>query len=113
VKQFMGESFLLSLASVLIALPLLMLALPFLNQLTQANIHLSMIANYKIWLLLAGIIATTGLVSGSYPALYLSAFEAIKVIKGNFTSHISATGIRRSLVVFQFVLSIILIAGII
>src|ERR1041385_4943465 len=72
-----------------------------------------MFANYRVWLLLGGIIGATGLVAGSYPAFYLSAFEAIKVIKGNFTSHISATGIRRSLVVFQFVLSIVLIAGII
>jgi putative ABC transport system permease protein len=113
MRQFMSESFLLSLISVLIALPLLIFTLPFLNQITQAEIHLAMFANYRIWLLLGAIIAVTGLVAGSYPAFYLSAFEAIKVIKGNFTSHISATGIRRSLVVFQFALSIILIAGII
>ena len=113
MKQFMGESFLLSLISVLIALPLLLLTLPFLNHLTQADIHVSLFANYRIWLLLGGIIAITGLVAGSYPSFYLSAFEAIKVIKGNFTSHISASGIRRSLVVFQFVLSIVLIGGII
>jgi putative ABC transport system permease protein len=113
VKQFMGESFLLSLISVLIALPLLLLTLPVLNQITQADIHVSMFANYRLWLLLGGIIAATGLIAGSYPAFYLSAFEAIKVIKGNFTSHISAAGIRRSLVVFQFALSIVLIAGII
>jgi len=113
MKQFMSESFLLSLISVLIALPLLLLTLPALNQITQAGIHISMFANYRLWLLLGGIIAITGLIAGSYPAFYLSAFEAIKVIKGNFTSHISATGVRRSLVVFQFALSIILIAGII
>ena len=113
MKQFMSESFLLSLISVLIALPLLLLTLPLLNQITQADIRISMFANYRLWLLLGGIIVTTGLIAGSYPAFYLSAFKAIKVIKGNFTSHISATGIRRSLVVFQFALSIVLIAGII
>ncbi|HRH48725.1 MAG TPA: ABC transporter permease [Panacibacter sp.] len=112
IKQFMGESFLLSLLGVLIALPLLLLLLPYFNQLTQADIQLSMFSDYKIWLLLAAIIFVTGIVAGSYPALYLSAFNAIQVIKGNYANHISATGIRKSLVVFQFVLSVILIAGI-
>jgi len=113
IRQFISESFLISLIGVLIALPLLIFALPYINQITKADINLSMFAEYKIWLLLGSIIIVTGLAAGSYPAFYLSAFQAIKVIKGNFTNHISATGIRRSLVVFQFVLSIILIAGII
>ncbi len=113
VKQFMSESFLLSFIGVAFALPLLMLALPYLNQVTQASIHLSMLSDYKMWLLPGSIFLITGIVAGSYPAFYLSAFQAIKVIKGNFTNHISAAGIRRSLVVFQFVLSVILIGGII
>ncbi len=113
VKQFLGESFLLSFIGVIIALPLLVLALPYLNQITQANIQLSFFSDYRLWLMLTGLILVTGFVAGSYPAFYLSAFEAIKVIKGNFTNKVSATGIRRSLVVFQFVLSIVLIVGII
>ncbi len=113
IKQFLGESFLLSFIGVIIALPLLILALPYLNQITQANIHLSFLTDYRLWLILGSLIIVTGIVAGSYPAFYLSAFQAIKVIKGNFTSHVSAATIRRSLVVFQFVLSIVLIAGII
>jgi putative ABC transport system permease protein len=113
VKQFLGESFLLSLIGVLLAVPLLFIAMPYLNHLTQADIQLSFFSDYKIWLLLAALVVVTGIVAGSYPAFYLSAFRAIKVIKGNFSSHISAAGIRRSLVVFQFTLSIVLITGII
>ena len=113
IRQFLGESFLLSLTGVLIALPFLWLVLPYLNQLTQADIQLSFFTDYRLWLVLAALVFITGVVAGSYPAFYLSSFRAIKVIKGNFTSHISVAGIRRSLVVFQFVLSIVLIAGII
>jgi putative ABC transport system permease protein len=113
IRQFLGESFLLSFIGVIIALPLLWLALPYLNQITQTPIHLSFFADYRLWLMLASLIIITGFVAGSYPAFYLSAFKAIKVIKGNFSSQVSAAGIRRSLVVFQFVLSIVLITGII
>jgi putative ABC transport system permease protein len=113
VKQFLGESFLLSLTGVLVALPLLLWALPFLNHITGANIELSIFRDYRLWLVLAGLVFVTGVVAGSYPAFYLSAFQVIKVIKGNFSNQVSATGIRRSLVVFQFVLSIVLTTGII
>jgi putative ABC transport system permease protein len=113
IRQFLGESFLLSLVSVMIAIPMLIIALPYLNQITQADVKINILKDYSIWLLLALLVFVTGLIAGSYPAFYLSAFRAIRVIKGNFTSEISATGIRRSLVVFQFVLSIVLITGIV
>ncbi|HTD99422.1 MAG TPA: ABC transporter permease [Mucilaginibacter sp.] len=113
IKQFLGESFLLSFIGVAIALPLLIVAMPYLNQLTHADISLSFFSDYRLWLMLTGLVLVTGLVAGSYPAFYLAAFEAIKVIKGNFTSRVSATGLRKGLVVFQFVLSIVLIIGII
>ncbi|HEV3223597.1 MAG TPA: ABC transporter permease [Puia sp.] len=113
IRQFLGESFLLSLISVIIAFPLLIIALPFLNNITQADVSLLFLKDYNIWLMLASLVFATGLIAGSYPAFYLSAFRVVKVIKGNFTSEISAAGIRRSLVVFQFVLSIVLITGIV
>src|SRR5262249_18193262 len=111
--QFLGESFLLTLIGVAIALPLLTLCLPSLNEITHTDVSLELLRNPNIWLMLAGIFVLTGIFTGSYPAFYLSAFQAIKVLKGNFSSHISASGLRRSLVVFQFVLSIVLISGII
>lgn len=113
VQQFMGESFLISALSVCIAIPMLLLLLPFLNEITEANIQVTFLADPHVWLLLGAVVIITGLVAGSYPAFYLSAFNAIKVIKGNFSNQVSATGIRKSLVVFQFVLSITLIIGII
>jgi putative ABC transport system permease protein len=113
VKQFLGESFLLTLIGVFLAIPLLYTALPYLNGITQTDIQISFLNHASVWLTLVAIVFVTGALAGSYPAFYLSAFEAIKVMKGNFTSQISASGIRRSLVVFQFVLSIILITCII
>ena len=74
---------------------------------------LTLFVDYRLWLLLAVITVVTGLVAGSYPAFYLSAFQVMKVLKGNFSNRVSAAGIRRGLVVFQFVLSIVLISGII
>ncbi len=113
MKQFLGESFLLALIGVLIALPLLYVLLPYLNQITSANIRLAFFADYRLWLMLGGLVLVTGLLAGSYPAFYLANFEAIKVIKGNFTSRISAIGIRKFLVVIQFSASTAMIMGII
>ncbi len=112
IRQFLTESLLLSFIGVLVAIPLLLILLPYLNQITNAEISLSFISDYRVWLLLAGLIVLTGIIAGSYPAFFLSAFQAIKVLKGNFTNGVSAAGIRRALVVFQFVLSVTLIFGI-
>lgn len=113
IKQFLAESMFLSLLGVLIALPLLILAMPYLNHITKADVHLTLLRDFRLWIFLVILVFLTGFLAGSYPAFYLSAFQAIKIIKGNFSSQISAAGIRRSLVVFQFVLSIVLITSII
>jgi putative ABC transport system permease protein len=112
MKQFLAESFLLTLMAVVLAIPLMIVLMPWLDRLTGTSVVLSSLNNIRIWGMLLGLTLITGLVAGSYPAFYLSAFNAIRVIKGNFTSHISAPVIRKGLVVVQFVLSIVLIFGI-
>lgn len=112
MKQFIGESALVSGISVAAAVLFLYLALPLLNRITQTEIHLFEGNQRYIWPLLAGMTLLTALLAGSYPAFYLSAFNPVRVIKGNFTSHISSATIRKTLVVFQFALSIILMTGI-
>lgn len=111
VIQFLAESFILSLVAVLISMPILSFVLPWLNELTGADIQRTLFSDPAVWLLLLTVAAITGLLAGSYPAFYLSAFQAPKVLKGDFTSHVSVGSLRRSLVVFQFVLSIILISA--
>jgi putative ABC transport system permease protein len=113
IKQFLAESLFLSSLGILVALPLLAISMPYLNQITQADIHLTLFRDFRLWSFLGLLVLITGILAGSYPAFYLSAFQAVKVIKGNFSNQVSAAGIRRSLVVFQFVLSIVLITSII
>jgi putative ABC transport system permease protein len=113
ILQFLVESCILSVAAVLIALPLLIIVLPWINKATGVDFPRTVFAEPSVWCLLLGVGFVTGLLAGSYPAFYLSDFRAAKVIKGDFTSHISVAGLRRGLVVFQFVLSIVLIVGMI
>lgn len=113
VKQFLGEALLLSLLGMGIALPLLFLLLPYLNNITNADVHFHTLLNYRFALLIPGFVVLTGLLAGSYPAFYLSAFRPVSVLKGNFSSRLSSVGIRRFLIVFQFGLSIVFVSGII
>ncbi|MXV14856.1 ABC transporter permease [Hufsiella ginkgonis] len=112
VRQFLGESLMLSVFAILLALPLLWLLLPFLNQLSGSAITLSFFKQTSIWLMVTGLVLLTGLLAGSYPAFYLSGFNITSVIKGNFSSHVSAANIRRGLVTIQFVVAVVLISGI-
>ena len=108
IRQFIGEALLISSIAVIISLVLVMLVLPLFNQLTQKQIHFPL-ADSTFWLSIAGLLLVTGFVSGSYPALYLSALKPAGVLKGSLKFSSSALWFRKSLVVFQFMLSIILI----
>ena len=110
IRQFIGEAFLVVTLAVFFALLLVILVLPLFNQLTQKQISFPFSFPY-FWVSIAGLIFLTGFISGSYPALYLSSFNPLRVLKGSLKFTTGTLWFRKSLVVFQFVLSIILIIG--
>ena len=109
--RFLGESMLMAFVAFLFAILLTFLLLPVFENVSGKTILLS--GEQKI--ILAGsflfLAALTGLLAGSYPALYLSSFRPIKVLKGKFANSLAAISLRKGLVVFQFVISIVLIVA--
>ncbi|NER17337.1 FtsX-like permease family protein [Spongiivirga citrea] len=113
VFQFLGESLLLCLISLVIAIVLVMLFMPFFNDITNKELVLTQYPSLLIFI--GGLALITGLLSGLYPAFYLSSFKPITVLKGKLINTISAKNIRKGLVVFQFTISaaLILVGGVI
>ena len=108
IGQFISESVLITLLSVVVAILLVVLALPYFNEITGKSISLSQVKPvFGLWL--AGIALLVGTLAGSYPALYLSSFQAVKVLKGTVRGSFGEILARKGLVIFQFTLSIILI----
>ncbi|MBO6623060.1 MAG: ABC transporter permease [Balneola sp.] len=109
VTQFFTESILLCLFSFLIALLIVELTLPFFSNLSGTNLVSNYFSNTNLILSIAGIVLVTGLLSGSYPAVMLSGFQPIKVLKGVLDKGTSR--FRSLLVVFQFSVSLVVIIG--
>ncbi|MEP2446633.1 MAG: ABC transporter permease [Balneola sp.] len=109
VTQFFTESILLCLFSFLIALLIVELTLPFFSNLSGTNLVSNYFSNTNLILSIAGIVLLTGLLSGSYPAVMLSGFQPIKVLKGVLDKGTSR--FRSLLVVFQFSVSLVVIIG--
>lgn len=112
IRQFIGEALLITCIATLIALALMVMLLPVFNSVTSKNISLPASDPY-FWLSLLAIILLTGILSGSYPALLLSSFNPVAVLKGKLRIGSGAIWFRKGLVVFQFTLSIVLITGMI
>ncbi len=111
VYQFLGESLILVLIASVFGLLLAFLGLPWLGGLTNRTFELGSILTTPILFLYFGVTLLTGLFSGSYPALVLSGFKPVSVLKGAFRTSPKGTNLRKSLVVFQFSLSIAMIAS--
>ncbi|HYJ65023.1 MAG TPA: FtsX-like permease family protein, partial [Parafilimonas sp.] len=110
IKQFLSESVLVALISFVLSIILVVLLMPVFNKLADKNIQLPWSSAF-FWLIALAFTFITGLISGSYPALYLSKFEPIKVLKGTFRVGKYASLPRKILVVVQFTFSIALIIG--
>ena len=109
IRQFLGESMILSLASLVFAVGLVLLTLSLFNQLTEKQLSVADLFDLELILTFFGLAILTGLLAGSYPAFYLSRFNPVQVLKGRFVNGWSATTLRKGLVVFQFVIAVSLI----
>lgn len=110
VGQFLGESVLLSLLATGISIPITALLLPLVNQLTQGNVSYISFLDWRVLAILFILGVVTGLIAGIYPALILSSIKPIRVLKGTVSLNSGSGVFRKVLVVFQFVISIGLIA---
>lgn len=111
ISQHLGESVILSLLSLVLSILLVVLLLPYFNQVAGKQLTI-----FNEWDLLGGtfvIALLTGLVAGSYPAFYLSGFKPVEILKGKFASSKHEMFIRKGLVIFQFGISIALIIGVV
>lgn len=110
ISQFLSESILTAMLSFILAIVLVVLLMPFFNSLADKQMELPW--HYGLfWLCAIALTLLTGLLSGSYPAFYLSGFQPIKVLKGTFRTGRYASLPRKVLVVIQFTFSIALIIG--
>lgn len=108
IGQFFGESLVFSFLAMILSIILLLILLPVFNQFTGKQFGFPLV-QLSFWISLISLTLITGLVAGSYPALYLSSLKPVRILKGALRFTQGAIWFRKGLTVFQFVLSIILL----
>jgi ABC-type antimicrobial peptide transport system permease subunit len=108
IAQFLIESIIISAIAGFIALIIVQFSLPAFNQLTQKQLFIDY-TNFNFWLICIGFVLFTGMLSGSYPAFFLSNFKPVAVLKGTFKKVNALVTPRKILVVSQFTFAIILV----
>ncbi len=110
IAQFIGEALCMAALAVVAGIAIVIVVLPFFNTLVEKQLVIGL-GNPLHIAVMMGIAVVSGLIAGSYPALYLSSFNPVYVFKGIKIKNGSATFVRKGLVVFQFTISIVLIIG--
>jgi putative ABC transport system permease protein len=111
IGQFITESFITCFMATTLAIGAALLLIPYFNELTGQTINPGLLMSTQVIVGLFGLAVVVGLLAGSYPAFYLSAFEPVVVLKGSKGTSMKKSFFRNTLVVFQFSASVILIAG--
>jgi putative ABC transport system permease protein len=111
IWQFLGEALLMSLIAFVIAIFLTYAALPGFEHLANRNIQLTEGQTLRLGIAFLTLAILTGLIAGSYPALYLSSFKPLRIMRGRASGAFKAAALRKGLVVFQFAISVILIVA--
>jgi len=111
VFQFLSESAVMNGIALVLAILLVMIAIPGFNSLSGQKLSFTLFTKYQFWLSLAALFITGVFLSGLYPAFVLSGFNPIEVLKGNTGGSKQSNLLRKSLVVFQFAASLFLLIG--
>jgi putative ABC transport system permease protein len=109
IRQFLGESIIMSMIGLVIALVLIEILLPAFSNMVSRQLDLYQWSNLDLLLGIPILVLLVGILAGSYPAFYLSAFKPVSVLKGLFKGQKGYSGVRNSLVLIQFAISIVLI----
>jgi putative ABC transport system permease protein len=106
--QFLGETVLISFLALLLALVFVKLALPYINDLSERDLSLPIFSNMGFIIAVFGGTIAVGIIAGIYPAIYLSSFQAVRVLKGSVQVGKNKSGLRNVLVVTQFASAVFL-----
>lgn len=111
IKQFLTEAFLITTISILLAIGISYLIMPYFNELAGKNLSPGTLFDPKFVWVFAAVLVVVSLMAGSYPAFYLSKFKPVEVLKGKLSTGMKSGGVRSALVIVQFTVSIIMMIG--
>ena len=111
INQFLAESFVLNGLAMVLALLIVVGGIRYFNQITNSVLSLSFLTDPSFWLLALGVLVLGSVISGLYPAFVLSSFQPATVLKGRMSGDRAGNQMRRTLVVMQFMFSVVCIAG--